>query len=120
MHRQITGVDNTSLRVTPTTLRDTHVVRGITPPRCIRPPVEVEDVESDDEEEEEEGESGAAPPYNVGSDVEQDDSEADAPQLGRGQRVQTPPDYYQAATLIKSSFKSALDFAPYDAPWKHV
>ena len=51
VHRQITGVDNTNLRVTPTTQHDTRVVRGITPPRLIRPPVEVEDVESDDEEE---------------------------------------------------------------------
>ena len=54
VHRQITGVDNTSFRVTPTTTRETHVVRGITPPRLIHPQVEVEDVESDDEDEEEE------------------------------------------------------------------
>ena len=44
VHRQITGVDNTPLRVTPDTDSDAHVVRGITPPRLIRPPVQVEDV----------------------------------------------------------------------------
>ena len=96
VHRQITGVDNTSLRVTPTTTREAHIIRGITPPRLIRPQVEVEDVESDDEEEEEERESDAAPQGNVGSDVEQDASEAEAPQLGRGRRVRTPPENYQA------------------------
>ena len=52
----------------------------------------MKDVESGDEEEEEERESDAAPQTNVGSDVEPDESEADAPQLGRGQRLQTPPD----------------------------
>ena len=52
MHRQITGVDNTPLRVTPDTENDAHVVRGITLPRLIRPPVEVEEVESDDEDDE--------------------------------------------------------------------
>ena len=30
VHRQITGVDNTPLRVTPDTQRDAHKVRGIT------------------------------------------------------------------------------------------
>ena len=85
-------MDNTPLRVTYTTPRDTHVVQGITPPRLIRPPVEVEDLESDDKDEEVGRESDAAPQNNVGSDVEQDDSEADAPQLGRGQRVRTSPD----------------------------
>ena len=67
------------MHVTPTTPRDTHVARGITPPRLIRPPVEVEDVESDAEEEEEDRESDAAPQISVGSDVEQDESGADAP-----------------------------------------
>ena len=64
---QITGVDNTPLRVTPTTQRDTHAVRGITPPRLIRPPVEVEDVEdveSDDEDDDEERNNDAAPQTN--------------------------------------------------------
>ena len=96
VHRQITGVDNNPLRVTPDTQRDAHVVRGITPPHLIRPPVEVEDVESDDEDDEEERNNDTAPQTNVGSDVEQDESGADAPQLGRGQRVQTPSDHYQA------------------------
>ena len=94
VHGQITGVDNTSIRVTPTTMREAHTVRGITPPRLIRPQVEVEDVESDDEEEEEEERESDTPPQNnVGSNLEQEDSEAEAPQLGRGQRVRTPPDY---------------------------
>ena len=142
VHGQITGVDNTPLRVTPDTQRDAQIVRGITPPRLIRPPVEVEDVESDDKDDEEERNNNDAPQTNVGSDVEQDESDADAPQLGRGRRVQTPPAYYQAdhtniryayldeadvihtcfqgATLVKSCFKAVLDFAPYPAPWKHV
>ena len=83
VHRQITGVENTPLRVTPTTQRDTHVVRGITPPRLICPPVEVEDVESDDEDDEEEQNNDAAPQTNVGGNVEQDDNGADTPQLNR-------------------------------------
>ena len=62
-------MDNASFRVTPTTTRETHVVRGITPPRLIRPQVEVEDVESDDEEEEEERESDTAPQDNVGGNL---------------------------------------------------
>ena len=92
MHRQITGVDNIPLCVTPDTDSDVHVVRGITPPCLIRPPVQVEDVESDDEDDDDD----AAPQTNVGSDVELDESGAEAPQLGRGQQVRTPPDNYQA------------------------
>ena len=53
VHRQIKGVNNRPLRVTPDTEHDAHVVRGITPPRRICPPVEVEGVESDDEDDEE-------------------------------------------------------------------
>ena len=78
VHRQITGVDNTPLRVTPDTEHDAHVVRGITSPRLICPPVQVEDVESDDEDEEED----AAPQINAGSEVEQDESGTDAPPIG--------------------------------------
>ena len=88
VHRQITGVDNTPLRVTPDTEHDAHDIRGITPPRLIRPLVQVEEVESDDKDDDDD----AAPQINVGSDAEQDESGADAPQLGRGQRVRTPPD----------------------------
>ena len=58
VHRQITRVDNTPLRLTPDTERDAHEIRGITPPRLIRPPVQVEDVENDDEDDEDD----AAPP----------------------------------------------------------
>ena len=54
VHGKITGVDNVSIHVTPTTTPETHDVQGITPPRLIRPQVEVEDVESDDEDEGEE------------------------------------------------------------------
>ena len=109
-HRQITGVDNTPLRVTPNTQRNTHVLRGIAPPRLICPPVEVEDVESDDEDDEEERNNDAAPQTNVGSDVEQDESGADAPQLGRGRRVRTPPDYYQADhTHIRCAYPDEAD-----------
>ena len=50
VHRQITGVYSTPLRVTPDTENDAHDIRGITPPRLIRPRVQVEDVESDDED----------------------------------------------------------------------
>ena len=110
VHRQITVVENTSFRVTPTTTRETHVVRGITPPCLIRPQVEVEDVESDDEEEEGERESDTAPQNNVGSNLEQEDSEAEAPQLGRSQRVRTPPDYYQANQMnIRYAYPNEAD-----------
>ena len=80
VHRQITGVDNTPLRVTPDTDSDAHVVRGITLPCLIRPPGQVEDVESDDEDDDDD----AAPQINTGSDIEQEESGAEAPQLGRG------------------------------------
>ena len=106
VHRQITGVDNTPLRVTPDMENDAHVVKRITPPRLIRPPVQVEDVESDDEDDNDD----AAPQINVGSDVEQDESGADTPQLGRGQRVRTPPDYYQADhTNIRYAYPDEAD-----------
>ena len=65
----------TPLRVTPDTDSDAHVVRGITPPRLICPPVQVEDVESDDEDDDDD----AAPQINTGSDVEQEESGAEAP-----------------------------------------
>ena len=106
VHRQITGVDNTPLRVTPNTERDAHEIRVITPPRLICPPVQVEDVESDNEDDNDD----AAPQINADSDVEQDESGADAPQLGRGQRVRTPPDYYQADhTNIRYAYPDEAD-----------
>ena len=82
----------------------------MTPPRLIRPPVEVEDVESDDEEDEEERESDNAPQNNIGNNLDQVDSEAEAPQLGRGQRVRTRPDYYQAdQTNIRYAYPNEAD-----------
>ena len=78
VHRKITGVNNTPLRVTPDTEHDAHDIRGITPPRLIRPPVQVEDVESDDEDDDDD----AAPQINVGSELEQDESGTDAPPIG--------------------------------------
>ena len=66
--------------------------------------------ESDDKDGEEERENDAVPQNNVGSDVEQDESEADAPQLGRGERVQTLPDYYQAdQTNIRYAYPDEAD-----------
>ena len=50
------------------------------------------------------------PQNNAGSDVEQEESGADAPQMGRGQRVQTPPDYYQADhTNIRYAYPDEAD-----------
>ena len=54
----VMGVHSTPLRVIPDTENDAHDIRGITPPRPIRPPVQVEDVESDDEDDDDE----VAPP----------------------------------------------------------
>ena len=97
VHGQIIGVDDdVFFSVTPPTTQEAHAVQRITPPRLIRQQVEVEDVDSDDEDEGEEWESNIAPQDNVGGDQEEEASEADAPQLGRGHRVRTQPDYYQA------------------------
>ena len=73
---QITGVDDVSFpvtpsttqeahvnqKITPSTMRETHVVQRITPPRLLRQQVEVEDVDSGDEDEGEQRESDTAPP----------------------------------------------------------
>ena len=66
----------------------------------------MEDVESDDEDDDDD----TAPQTNTGSDVEQDESGAEAPQMGRGQRVRTPPDYYQADhTNIRYAYPGEAD-----------
>ena len=71
---------------------------GINPPNLIRPPVEVEDVESDDgnEDDDEYAESVNAPSTNLGGVERIDENTEAAPQLGRGARVRNPPNYYQA------------------------
>ena len=80
-------------RITPSTTRETHVVQSITTPHLVRQQVEVEDVDSIDKDEGEEQESNIAPQINVGGDQVEDASEAETPQLGRGRRLRTQPEY---------------------------
>ena len=97
-------------RITPSTTRETHVVQRITPPRFLRQQVEDEDVDSDDEDEGEQRESDTAPQDNVGGNQEEPASGAEAPQLGRGHRMRTQPDYYQADhTNIRHAYRNKAD-----------
>ena len=82
-----------------TALRTTQVepnVERITSPNPVCRRVEVEDVKSDDKDNDEENESSHAPQVEVRNDHEEEEEETKSPQQGRGHRMQTPTNFYQA------------------------
>ena len=71
------------------------VVEGLNPPNLIRPPV-VEDVDSDEEDDDDDDdyvEANAARQTNMAGNNVDTENVGNAPQLGHGSRVRTPPDY---------------------------
>ena len=93
----ITGVyDNICFRIVRRTTQVEPNVKRITPLNHVCRRVEFENVDSDDKDDDEANESSHDPQVEVSNDHAEEEEEAEAPQLGRGHRMQTPTDLYQA------------------------
>ena len=107
----VTSQRTTAVRRNETTTRPNLIppnVEGINPQNLICLTVQVKDVQSDDKDED--VESVNAPLTNLGGGQRIDENVEAAPQLGRGARIQNPPDYYQADhTNIRYSYSNKAD-----------